>query len=457
MGMANVAVGETDNCTPATFLAHIFSSHFCSHPRHHTTMTDVQCFIESIDKQDGHQSYRRAIAPKTMVPGQVISREEPFATVLMRTHAHKYCAHCFVKFDQEGRPGKRCTGGCEFTYYCGRQCQSEHHRTIHKHTCKRYATVVGQATQKYSRGSSSDFPFEDFMLARAVYIVLCQRNGISVKEHKLDGMLTDEILVLCEGPADGAPTKEEQLLASAVVDSFGFEGNERAKATLFFTSLLLKFRHNNFGIQNELQQVIASGMFPRGAILNHSCDPNCILTYEGSKQIITTIRPVGEGEELFHSYTDICQPTAVRQESLLKTYGFQCDCGRCQGIGQWKHIEAKLVGGNDLLSIEDTKAISLSLLMAEKMSSDEEDDLQREYKMLRRALAIQTEKLDRFNVERYNTECLAMNVALLMGSEEALAHARAIVDFLSFVCNERHPLLLLQRRTLSELEAVFGQ
>lgn len=47
-----------------------------------TTMTDVQCyFIESIDKQDGHQSYRRAIAPKTMMPGQVISREEPFATV----------------------------------------------------------------------------------------------------------------------------------------------------------------------------------------------------------------------------------------------------------------------------------------------------------------------------------------------------------------------------------------
>ena len=292
------------------------------------------------------------------------------------------------------------------------------------------------------------------MLARAVYIVLCQRSGTSVKEHKLDDIVIDEIVVLCEGPADSAPTKEERLLASAVVNSFGFE------ATSFFTGLLLKFRHNNFGIQNELQQVIASGMFPRGAILNHSCDPNCIMTYEGSKQIITTIWPVGEGEELFHSYTDMCQPTAVRQESFLKTYGFQCDCGRCHGIGQWKNIEAKLVGGNDSLSIEDTKAISLSLLMAQKISSessDEEDNLQREYKMLRRALAIQREKLDRFNVERYNTECLAMNVALLMGSEEALAHARAIVDFLAFVCNERHPLLLLQRQTLSELEAVFGQ
>ena len=298
------------------------------------------------------------------------------------------------------------------------------------------------------------------MLARAVYIVLCQRNGISVKENQPDVLIPDEIAVLCEGPESSAPTEEEQLLASVVAASFGFEGEKRATATSLFTSLLLKFRHNNFGIQNELQQVIASGMFPRGAILNHSCDPNCILTYDGSKQIIKTIEPVSEGEELFHSYTDICRPTTVRQEFLLNTYDFRCECTRCQGLGQWKYIEAKLVGGNKSLSIDDKKSITLSLAMAQKISSesaDEEDDLQREYKMLRRALAIQTEKLDRFNVERYKTECLALNVALLMGNEEALSHARAIVDFLAFVCNEEHPLLLLQRRTLSELEEVFGQ
>jgi len=423
-------------------------------------MTDVQQFTELNDKEDGNQSYRRALASKTIAPGQVISREEPFAAVLMRTHAHKYCAHCFFKFNDEGRPGKRCTGGCEFTYYCGRQCQGEHYRAMHKHTCKQFAVTIEQAMQQYSRGSSAgdDFPFEDFMLARAVYIVMCQRGGISVKEREVDGLTPDEIVALCEGPANSAPIEEEQLLASVIVASFGFGGEQRAKATAFFTSLLLKFRHNNFGIQNELQQVIACGVFPTGAILNHSCDPNCILTYAGPKQIITTIKPVSEGEELFHSYTDICQPTAVRRESLFKTHGFKCDCGRCQGIGQWKHVEERLVGGNDSLSNDDTKAISLSLLMAQKISTesaDEEDDLLREYKILRRALAIQTEKLDRLNVERYKTECLAMNVALLLGSEEALSHARAIVDFLAFVCNEKHPLLVLQRRTLSELEGVF--
>lgn len=425
------------------------------------TMTAADLyFIESITEKDEHRSYRRATAPKTMGPGQVISREEPFAAVLMRSHAHKYCAHCFAKFDED-KPGKRCTGGCEFTYYCGRQCQKDHHGKIHKHTCKRYAAIIGQATQYYSSTSTTgdDFSFEDFMLARAVYIVMCLRSGISVKEHEVDGLNPVEISALCEGPENSAPKEEEILLAHAIAASFGFEREKQHTIVSFFTSLLLKFRHNNFGIQNELQQVIASGVFPKGAVLNHSCDPNCILTYDGSKQIITTIKPVSEEEELFHSYTDICEPNAVRQESLFKTYGFRCGCVRCQGLGQWKFVEEKLVGGNASLSDEDTKSISLSVFMAQKMSSesaDEADDLQGEYNLLRKALAIQMEKLDRFNLERYKTECQAMNVALLLGSEEALSHARAIVDFLAFVCNEHHPLLLLQRRTLSELEGVFG-
>ena len=426
------------------------------------TMTAAeQYFIESITEKDGHRPpFRMATAPETMMDsGQVISREEPFAAVLMRSHAHKYCAHCFAKFDNES-PGKRCSGGCEFTYYCGRQCQKKHHGTVHKHTCKRYAAIVGQATQFYSSTSTTgdEFPFEDFMLGRAVYIVMCARSGFSVKEHKLDGLAPVQISALCEG-LETSVKEEERLLAHAIAASFGFEQNKRPKAITFFTSLLLKFRHNNFGIQNELQQVIASGVFPRGAILNHSCDPNCMLTYDGPTQIITTTKPVSEGEELFHSYTDICQPTAVRQESLFNTYGFRCDCVRYQGLGQWKLVEGKLVGGNDSLSDEDTKTISLSLLMAQKISSesaDEDDDLLREYNLLRKVLAIQTEALDRFNTERYKTECLALSVALLLGSEEALSHARAIVDFLAFVCNGHHPLLLLQRRTLSELEGVFG-
>ena len=37
------------------------------------------------------------------------------------------------------------------------------------------------------------------------------------------------------------------------------------------------------------------------------------------------------GEELCHSYTEICVPTRLRQQGLFNRYGFTCDCSRCAG------------------------------------------------------------------------------------------------------------------------------
>jgi hypothetical protein len=78
------------------------------------------------------------------------------------------------------------------------------------------------------------------------------------------------------------------------------------------------FQANNFGITDQLQTVIGGGVYPVGAILNHSCAPNCILTYSGSKQIIRTLRDIEAGEELTHSYVDLCLPTPERRQSLTQ-------------------------------------------------------------------------------------------------------------------------------------------
>lgn len=43
---------------------------------------------------------------------------------------------------------------------------------------------------------------------------------------------------------------------------------------------LLKFNCNNFGIVDSLFQPYASGVYPIGALVNHSCLPNCVITYD---------------------------------------------------------------------------------------------------------------------------------------------------------------------------------
>jgi hypothetical protein len=39
------------------------------------------------------------------------------------------------------------------------------------------------------------------------------------------------------------------------------------------------------------------------------------------------------GVELTHSYVDLAQPTAARQDKLFQTYGFHCSCARCCSSG----------------------------------------------------------------------------------------------------------------------------
>ena len=121
-----------------------------------------------------------------------------------------------------------------------------------------------------------------------------------------------------------------------------------------------------------------------------------------------------------------------------------------------------MIEGNTSLSEDDAQRISTLTLTAQQISignvDDGIDNLRREYDALREAVSIQKEKLGRYNLERYKTECLALNVAMLLGGAEVvLPHAEATVDFLTFVCNEYHPLLLLQKMTLSELYDAYGK
>lgn len=409
----------------------------------------------SFETSTAPSGFRRALAPKALPPGSAVSSEISFVTVLFPAHSHRYCAHCLVPFT-EGQQ-KRCLGGCDFTYYCGRSCQLADF-PVHKHTCKKYAKIIGNSMMLYcndvrSSSCGEDFPLEDFLLARRAYIKLCLLSNIPLKEKCSTVPMPSELQDLSEGSTnyDQRIRLSEQRLASILSTSFNLNGTE---SDLFFESLLRKFRCNNFGIQNALQTVIGHGVFPKGAILNHSCDPNCVLTYEGKRQVIRTIKPVTERDELFHSYTDICEPTIVRQSHLKSIYGFMCECQRCQGLGKWASVDAALTQEYGITE-DELMVVLMRIRSAKQISADNYDDdmdnLKREYNCLQDALSIQKAKLGQYNLERYKTECLALSTSMLLGVKERVGHAEAAVKFLAFVCNQHHPLLLLQKMTLGEL------
>ena len=75
-----------------------------------------------------------------------------------------------------------------------------------------------------------------------------------------------------------------------------------------------------------------AGVYPMGAMLNHSCVPNCYLSYEPGThaQVIRTAVPVQAGQELTHPYADVATSVHDRQESLAQDYFFVCQCPRCE-------------------------------------------------------------------------------------------------------------------------------
>ena len=63
-----------------------------------------------------------------------------------------------------------------------------------------------------------------------------------------------------------------------------------------------------------------------GAIMNHSCDPNVLISFDGSELVVRTLRAVEAGEELAHCYTDVQSDVLLRQKLLQSEYFFTCTC-----------------------------------------------------------------------------------------------------------------------------------
>ena len=76
-----------------------------------------------------------------------------------------------------------------------------------------------------------------------------------------------------------------------------------------------------------------AGFFGKAAMINHSCDPNCLSLRMGGNMAIFAQREIEEGEELTHSYISshlLMQDGERRGRHLF----FRCACLRCSGEGQ---------------------------------------------------------------------------------------------------------------------------
>ena len=219
------------------------------------------------------------------------------------------------------------------------------------------------------------------------------------------------------------------------------------KAMPVLAGVLQSFPCNNFAITDTLVVSQAAGIYPLGALLNHSCAPNCVITYEPRHhtQVIRTTCCVAAGEELTHPFLDVLADTPARQGVLKEEYGFDCACPRCSacaGVTEGSVVEPDMApitarglataAGAILPPVSGAPASTFALSQAEECVAAAQSLLERggsveeELSLLTRAAALTcgaVHPLHRLQVPTHN-RCL--QTALAAGQPATAARHCAI-------------------------------
>ena len=91
---------------------------------------------------------------------------------------------------------------------------------------------------------------------------------------------------------------------------------------------------NSFNIMNEEYQTIGIGLYLSASALDHSCDPNATVVFQGNNLILRTIKNVESYDKLRISYTNLLDTKEVRRRNLAKQYYFSCACAKCEAAGE---------------------------------------------------------------------------------------------------------------------------
>ncbi|KAK3942908.1 hypothetical protein QBC46DRAFT_379061 [Diplogelasinospora grovesii] len=126
-----------------------------------------------------------------------------------------------------------------------------------------------------------------------------------------------------------------------VMDLFGdYQGDNSGKDVFDGCAVVDTFRvhdimsRNAFGPGSQFGeeggvQNASTGLWIHAAYINHSCIANAKKEYIGDLMVLRAITPIKAGEEIFHSY-DESSDYEARQEALMTTWGFECNCALCE-------------------------------------------------------------------------------------------------------------------------------
>ncbi|XP_030041498.1 protein-lysine N-methyltransferase SMYD4 [Microcaecilia unicolor] len=84
-------------------------------------------------------------------------------------------------------------------------------------------------------------------------------------------------------------------------------------------------------VESREQVRVASALFPVLSLMNHSCDPNISVSFQGRTAVVRAVKPIKETQEVSHCYGPHFSRMRVeeRLQLLRSQYFFDCQCRAC--------------------------------------------------------------------------------------------------------------------------------
>ncbi|KAK7142680.1 hypothetical protein R3I94_012132 [Phoxinus phoxinus] len=241
-------------------------------------------------------------------PGEVIHSCEPFAFCIARDFLKTTCQSCLKR----GGSLSRCSQ-CKTARYCSVQCQKRAWLD-HKRECKCLQRLQPRIPTDSVR-----------LVARIIFKLLSQPKSdqeelYSIAEHQ-------------SHLADMSEEKKEGLghLCTTLQVYLGEENCNLSElpSGLDPIGLLARVTCNCFSISDGELQDLGVGLYPSMSLLNHDCQPNCVMIFEGKRLTLRAVKVIRPCEELTISYSDVLAPSKERRSRLQEQYHFLCQCARC--------------------------------------------------------------------------------------------------------------------------------
>ncbi|XP_060083829.1 histone-lysine N-methyltransferase SMYD3-like [Ylistrum balloti] len=247
--------------------------------------------------------------------GDILLQSEPYVHVLSNKERGRRCDACF----ESGEDLKRCTV-CKVVRYCNAVCQKVDW-TSHKGECPCLKRVF------------PDVPLDSVRLM--LKLLLKQKVGDNGNSVKNDIGWRDFSKFQSHSDEIKSDKNRMEQLSKIVFTLRKLLGDTTLPPADDLLEIFGKMVINSFTVCDGEMQSIGVAIYLSPSLLDHSCEPNAVATFQGTKLIVRATQNILEPSpaNICISYVDQLETIEERQKQLQEQYYFTCQCNRCQDKG----------------------------------------------------------------------------------------------------------------------------